>query len=576
MTVFLTEMTKILLARQAHYFQLHKQPDTVVSIIIHGYLSGKTRDEIALENGVSSGKVSETIKQWKKGIGIPEIEDLRKFAVSIKKTNVSVGDCAKGFRIIQILKNMGIEESDDGNFDEFLSFIEEIYLNCKGLGINPSIVPYWIKDAINFFPMRSNNYTNINEPDSENKTPVQISSQTPLLSLITEFISQSKIEISKLEQNRQKVKNDIKRLAEQKQNELSQIEYLRQEENNILYYKDWFYELKDELWRNHSIRIEEIGKFARVIRDFKNQHYNPYGIIKEYASLMSANAEVERLKHEIWSLQKEKTLLLNSVEHEEAQLSFHKQTMYTYSELEAMKFGIKELKQLWSTIHELSKTNNIEPEKAVSKFFKDIEDQYDDKLGFEYKVNEKSKELANITNELEQKQFLLQVQPYVDPILTQLLTNGLNAEDIININQIVWRFGKEHSVSSTNANDKNTQEIKNKRSEYWKTFNQRLQTMLDIDSELNNQQKKLEVLNIEIANLNVQKQELLEQGQGATNYLIFMFDRIQYYSKMLRNIHDELDDKRKAFSRLGPLLIILVYISLSKKDNSKSRQKDEQ
>ena len=54
-----------------------------------------------------------------------------------------------------------------------------------------------------------------------------------------------------------------------------------------------------------------------------------------------------------------------------------------------MNFGLKELKLLMSTITEIAQANNIPYDKAVSKFFRDIEEQYDKKLGFENKISEK-------------------------------------------------------------------------------------------------------------------------------------------------------------------------------------------
>jgi hypothetical protein len=47
-------------------------------------------------------------------------------------------------------------------------------------------------------------------------------------------------------------------------------------------------------------------------------------------------------------------------------------------------------------IGEISETNGIPPKQAVPKFLKDTEEQYDTKVGFENKVNEKRGELAII------------------------------------------------------------------------------------------------------------------------------------------------------------------------------------
>ena len=67
----------------------------------------------------------------------------------------------------------------------------------------------------------------------------------------------------------------------------------------------------------------------------------------------------------------------------ESQINQHKITLDRYSYLEAMGFGIKELNQLWNNLLEISEANEISHRDAVSKFLKDIEEQYDSKLGFE-------------------------------------------------------------------------------------------------------------------------------------------------------------------------------------------------
>jgi len=72
--------------------------------------------------------------------------------------------CAQGFRLINILKNFGIDESDGNSiydeeeldkekddhskYDEFFTFIQDIYLQCKNLGISSSHINSWIKDLL--------------------------------------------------------------------------------------------------------------------------------------------------------------------------------------------------------------------------------------------------------------------------------------------------------------------------------------------------------------------------------------------------------------------------------------------
>ena len=53
-----------------------------------------------------------------------------------------------------------------------------------------------------------------------------------------------------------------------------------------------------------------------------------------------------------------------------------------------MGFGLKVLKLLWHTINEIAVANEIPLHEAPQKFYKDIADQYDNKLGFESTTRE--------------------------------------------------------------------------------------------------------------------------------------------------------------------------------------------
>ena len=76
----------------------------------------------------------------------------------------------------------------------------------------------------------------------------------------------------------------------------------------------------------------------------------------------------------------------------------HRKILHALSELQAMAFGIKELKQLWLTISEIAKANTIPAEQSVSGLLKDVEEQYSDRPEFEGKVNEKRNELTQLNN----------------------------------------------------------------------------------------------------------------------------------------------------------------------------------
>src|SRR3954454_24587174 len=63
---------------------------------------------------------------------------------------------------------------------------------------------------------------------------------------------------------------------------------------------------------------------------------------------------------------------------------------------------------------------------AQQKFFKDIEEQYDKKLGFESKVQNLQLEINKLS---EQNNRL----PLVGPLVARLVQSGVNEQDIINV-----------------------------------------------------------------------------------------------------------------------------------------------
>ena len=121
---------------------------------------------ISKETQISKGKVHYLIKNWKERLEGSDIEKIREFSNLVKSSNVSIEQCAQGFRIINILKSFGIgnlDISDDSdgndaykdidnhtndNYNEFFSFVKEIYNNCKKLEISPAIITSWVKDLV--------------------------------------------------------------------------------------------------------------------------------------------------------------------------------------------------------------------------------------------------------------------------------------------------------------------------------------------------------------------------------------------------------------------------------------------
>jgi hypothetical protein len=96
-----------------------------------------------------------------------------------------------------------------------------------------------------------------------------------------------------------------------------------------------------------------------------------------------------------------------------------------------MGFGMKELKLLKNTVMEISTSNNINPYLSFKKFFEDIKEQYDNKLGFEPKIKEMNISLLHIKRQLHFMSVEYSQMKDVTDKLAELLAYGVTQDEII-------------------------------------------------------------------------------------------------------------------------------------------------
>jgi hypothetical protein len=91
----------------------------------------------------------------------------------------------------------------------------------------------------------------------------------------------------------------------------------------------------------------------------------------------------------------------------------------------------KELRSLLHIILDITNSNGITQWLAVDKFFKDIETQYDAKLGFESQKESLNFEIQILNEEREKMLQILKAQPLLGPIVMGLLQRGLTENHIL-------------------------------------------------------------------------------------------------------------------------------------------------
>jgi hypothetical protein len=355
------------------------------------------------------------------------------------------------------------------------------------------------------------------------------------------------------------------------------LDKIIEEKRGVMSYFQTFSELEKVLLNTHGINVEEgIKELAKIIRDFKENGYDVANIIEEYRRSQSLKWVISENEKKIKELQEQRNSLQNLVLSLGSQASMHKQTMGVYWELEAMRFGLPELKQIWNTILEIAGTrkDSMSSQEAVALFIRDIEENYHDKFLLEDKVKEKRNELFQTEQELNNNRLALQLTPFVGTTLQHLFQNGISENDIISINQIVTENanGKlqldpqgennkdSKAVTSNNSNNNNNSSNK---AEYWKSFIENLRKLGNINSLIKKQQETLEEIRKETIELNKQKQDLSSQYQTAVYFIGLMAKQIHHFNGLIDHYYDAATKKARTPSpTLSPLLINLIYINL--------------
>ncbi len=469
-------------------------PENVKSSVIQQWLQGKTRDSIAIDTGLSTGAVTNIINEWRKGLGYPIADEVRELAVTFKKIGITATQCAVGFRLAAIMINLGIDE------EEFESFISDIYEKCKKLDLQPDKIIYYIDELLKF------------------------SKDIPL-SQIPDYIKQKTDYKNKLEKDIEGLQNRIKQL-EQERLDAEELRNLSLANERMTASElKWNSDLKIELKNKYGIPIENVSLFAKAIHGLGRYGYDVDKIISEFSDLENLKNQFQLYRDSIPALQNKFENLKGECDFLEQTIATHHQTLAVYNELEQMGFGLKELKLLRHTIAETAKANNISNKQAVQKFIRDVDEQYDDKLGFESKLDKVRSDIVNINDELAISRSKLLVQPLVGPALQRLFENGIKEQDIIELARIFKMYGG--SGRGNNPIDK--QSLINELAKYG-SFKAMIQPLEQKYNELKNEVNSLEAKKNELKNTNHVMLSTLEYSK-----------QIMYYFKGLVNsLRDEI------------------------------------
>jgi predicted nucleic acid-binding Zn-ribbon protein len=143
----------------------------------------------------------------------------------------------------------------------------------------------------------------------------------------------------------------------------------------------------------------DISKLVKVVNNIGECGYDTGRVIKEFSELESLKTSRQHLRQDLQSLENRLNDLDRLQGTLELRANMHTQLLHKYDLLENMGFGLKELDFLRNMVNEIAVDNNIPAKDAITKFLSDVERHYNNKLGFETKVESLRNEVNNLYKE---------------------------------------------------------------------------------------------------------------------------------------------------------------------------------
>ena len=210
----------------------------------------------------------------------------------------------------------------------------------------------------------------------------------------------------------------------------------------------------------------------------------------------------------------------NSLLNGQDEINQHTQYLNIYRQLESRGFGLKEIKQLQYVILEIALANNITEDNAILKFLKDVEEQYDNKLGFDLKVNEKRNELNKLNSQIVYYQHILKATPFVGSAITNLFQKGVFEQDILDISKIIETY-TNNNASIQHSNKNNNNNIKNNvsKAEQISQLINDIQNYKNVDIDIKEKKSELDILQNQINDLDNQKRQIEKYLQNFKSFM---------------------------------------------------------
>ena len=408
MTIFLADLTKILIAWYKDIIIPRIITQDVRLFVIGCWLNGESREDIAKKHRIGTGTVYNIVEAWANAIGVQRADTLRELAINLKKNGLSVIDCAKGLRTLVIFKKNGINDDDDQK--EVIYFLKEIYTQCQEIGFTPQQIFAYISDILEF-------------------------SSEVSISQIPRFMKKRTIEKVELEITIQELSKNIDELTNIQEEKDQEIQRLSKIEETMTKTYKMFMIAKSRLGQ-YGIVMDDMNKFVNSVVGISKENYDPIQTLAKIADHEKLEKNSNYYKEEVNRKKNELAKLNEDISVQEVNLSYLKIKGDILDELERRGFGIKELKTLINMLNEIGLENNIDFAEIREKFFDDVKN-YEEVIGSRMETDRLKNEIKSLEVQTMNEREKYNAYPKVIESIIRLSGVGISEDDIVKLDKIL-------------------------------------------------------------------------------------------------------------------------------------------
>ncbi|HEX6294778.1 MAG TPA: helix-turn-helix domain-containing protein [Nitrososphaeraceae archaeon] len=376
--------------------------------VIDEWLSGESRMDIARNHNIGNGTVYYIIQEWSNGIGAQQADRLREIAIKLKQNGLTVSDCAKGLRMLMMLKKYEIK--DDEIEERVTYFLKDIYTKCQEVGLTPQKIFDYIGDILKF------------------SSEISIS-QIPL------YIKKKIQEKEDLESAVQQLSKKTKELTDIQEDKRQELTRLSKMEDRMTQTYKIFTSVKFRL-EQFGIKMDDMDRFVKSVVGMSRANYDYVQILDKIAEHEKLEKDLDYYKEEIARSKNESAKLNQEIHDKKNDLFYYNIKLDFLHELELRGFGIEELRTLIHMINEIGLEHNIDYDEIRKEFFDDVKN-YEEVIGSRNEIERLKKELKILEEQIIKEREKYNAYPKIIESITRLAGAKVSEDDIVKIDKIL-------------------------------------------------------------------------------------------------------------------------------------------